>query len=77
MAKQGTRRPSTKERNAEVNRRLTSVNFPNDILEYIDRIADDVDMSRSAVICVILRAYMESNKTLKFVMVENEQEKDA
>ena len=49
-------------------KRLASVNFTEDLLTWLDAMAEDAEMSRSAVVCAILNDYKESDKKIRVVV---------
>lgn len=47
---------------------LASINFTQELLDWLDEMAPQLGMSRSALVCHILKFYKDSNKRPRFVM---------
>jgi metal-responsive CopG/Arc/MetJ family transcriptional regulator len=52
----------------ENDRRLASINLPNELWDFLDEIADKVIVSRSKVVELIIRDYKESDREIKIVL---------
>lgn len=47
---------------------LASINFTPELLEWLDRQASELDISRSALVCFLLNDYKNSDKNVKMVV---------
>lgn len=51
-------------------RHLASINFPEELLTYIDNLAEELDMNRSSLVCLILKDFQKSGKTFRLEVVD-------
>lgn len=51
-------------------RHLASINFPNDLLKYLDEMAEELDMNRSSLVVCILKDFQKSGKTIRVEIIE-------
>ena len=63
MAQPNRSKPGSKDKH------LASINFPNDLLEYLDDLAKELDVNRSSLVCTILKDFQQSGKTIRIEIV--------
>jgi metal-responsive CopG/Arc/MetJ family transcriptional regulator len=51
-------------------RKLTSVNFTVELLDWVDDLSEELAMNRSALVCAILDDFKKSGKTFKIQVVD-------
>ena len=47
---------------------LASINFPKDLLAYLDALSEELEINRSSLVCLILKEFQESGRTIKMVI---------
>ena len=48
---------------------LASINFPLDMLEFLDKLGEELDMNRSSLVVCILKDFQNSGKTIQVQIV--------
>lgn len=51
-------------------RHLASINFTEELLEFVDTLAEEIDMNRSSLVCAIIEDFKKSGKTFKVEVVQ-------
>lgn len=51
-------------------RHLASINFTDEMLEFLDNLAEEAGLNRSSLVCMIVSDFMKSGKTVRLEVVE-------
>ena len=57
-------------KNGSKGRHLASINFTDELLAFVDDLADELDMNRSSLVCAIVEDFKNSGKTFKIQVVD-------
>lgn len=63
-----TRQPSRKPSKHGAGGHQTSVNFPKEMITWLDEMTEKVGINRSALVCLIVEDFMLSGKTIRLVV---------
>lgn len=51
---------------------LASINFPAELLTYLDGLAMELDMNRSSLVCLILQDFKDAGRAIKIQVIDKE-----
>jgi hypothetical protein len=49
-------------------KQLASINFPKELITYLDAMAEECGINRSSLVCLIIQDFKDSGKKIRFVV---------